>query len=224
MFSKIFKKNINPKVITDKEVNNLVFILENIKGNYSGIINALKDKLLVSKKINPSFGDNWYSYNIDEDIMNKHSNPKIESFEIQNILISNNDDNYKLDLFIIEGNIIAGYKIEPKFEFNSLNIDKVDFRSTIKKTFVNNDTKAIKDKILQEASDEIIKYLDIGNLFLIESLELSLYTIKNDGAGNYLCVDRNLHLYLLNHDPFEINNLEINLRKVSKSILNDMIS
>ena len=99
--------------------------------------------------------------------------------------------NYQLN-FIEVQNAATFHK---NYDFESIKIDNID----CKKVALSNPDKIIAEKILNLTEEEKSK-LDLDSCFEIEFENNFYYTVLDFEDGNYLAVDKNSNVYLLNHN------------------------
>ena len=144
-----------------------------------------------------SFTPNEY-----EEIKSNHNT----SFHLNGILVFEKKSKKHIPLKLFYShNSLTSIKIDnPKkfhrnFDLNNIRVEEIE----IKHLKLQNPDKEIVLKVLKKVDEENLNLLDIENTFEIEIGEKFFYTILDMEDGNYIAIDKQRKIYLLNHDHKE---------------------
>ncbi len=183
-------------------------------------LNALANKLVrydFKSQINRDFivgkrsamlserkGSFTYIFNAElEERYTRHDLPEL--FLIKGILVTDNITNkkYPIELYVMKGILIAYYCEK---SISTLDLDSIDTSSCYEKHFKNEEVEQFI-RSLGKLKGTIEKELDLNGIFKIEITEGEFYVIKTLGDGNYLAMDSKGAVYVMIHDPYEVEKL-----------------
>ncbi|WP_422079432.1 hypothetical protein [Ulvibacterium sp.] len=217
MFNFFNKKIPKESYVNERDLSNLSVAIKVLPPKYGYLAKQLTKKLMVIRRPNVSLGENWVSFDLDEAHLKKFENNRISnSMEIKGILIkSQSGKEFKLDLFIIPGGILGAYKIEPKIDIRDEKFVSANSEN-IKETSLSNETlDFFRSKINSEVTERVIEFLEMSDIFLIEEFDRKLVALKSDKNGNYICCDDSLDVFIIEHDPLQIRDTDLNLSDIS---------
>lgn len=93
------------------------------------------------------------------------------------------------------------------YDLNNTKIGRIE----IKHIKLENPEKAIVLKILNEIENEKLRFLDLENTFEIQIDKQLFFTIIDMEDGNYIAIDKEKKIYLLNHDQ------KIKVKKIAEN-------
>lgn len=189
--------------LSKKDFLLLKSIVNNLKGLYPYLNNQVNKDFILDKIPKPksSFA---YNLRLNSQYESKFSNKTLPNFFlIKNILVWNKLENQfePLQLEVVQG-MLAGYSLPDRIE--NLDFNKIDVTQIFEKHFENNNQKKLLE-ILGEYPKEITSQLDLDNSFEIDIPEFGrFYTLKDFKDGNYIAINKIEKVYLLIHDPYNI--------------------
>lgn len=143
-----------------------------------------------------------YSPKVFEEIKRNHNT----SFNLNGILVFEKKSKkyIPLKLYYFHNSLTSINVNDPKkfhrnFDLNNIKVEEIE----IKHLKLQNPDKEIVLKILNKIDQEKLNLLDIENTFEIEIDEKLFYPILDLEDGNYIAIDMQEKIYLLNHDHKE---------------------
>jgi len=193
--------------------NSLITIISKLPIDYSYLKKPIEDNIILNEIKNSSFGEGWLSFGFNELIYSKHST-QITPYEIRNVKVFTYEGLLlNLDLFVLSEGILAGYKFSPFERLSSVKIETVKVNEIEIYRYEQNKYSRIKSKInFLNLSNDFLSFLEIESMFEINTFDINIYTLKNLGDGDYLCIDEHLNLYIAWHDPLSLEKLDIEIQ------------
>lgn len=146
--------------------------------------------------VNHAMKGHFYTIGFDPSQSDK-SMSKGKQFELENIIIKQDGQEYQLNITIHEG-LWIGFEIEKNIlDFNNFQIDLSSFK-TSKSKF------AADTKIEKLLSGLICEQLDLTDLGEFDIDGKTYYQIKDLEDGNYIAIDNKGQVFGLMHDPYKI--------------------
>ncbi|HMT54713.1 MAG TPA: hypothetical protein PKC06_15770 [Saprospiraceae bacterium] len=182
--------------------------------DFQFLLEGLNNGLYRRYSVNHSFKENNYFIGFDP-LQSDKSMIKGKQFELENIIIKQDEKVYILNLTIHEG-LLVGFEFPKNIkEFTNF---QVDISSIIKnKSMFSTDTK-----IEKLVSGLISEQLDLINLFEIEIEGKIYYQIKDHEDGNYIAIDNKGRVFGLIHEPYKIELINKSVRQFVDDVNNEL--
>lgn len=146
--------------------------------------------------VNHAMKGHFYTIGFDPSQSYK-SMSKGKQFELENIIIKQDGQEYQLNITIHEG-LWIGFEIEKNIlDFNNFQIDLSSFKKSKSKF-------AADTKIKKLLSGLICEQLDLTDLGEFDIDSKIYYQIKDLEDGNYIAIDNKGQVFGLMHDPYKI--------------------
>ena len=147
-------------------------------------------------RVNYALEGHFYSIGFGPSLSDK-SMIKGKHFELENIIIKQNEQIYHLNITIDDG-LWIGFEIQKNIlDFNNFQIDLSALKKTKSKFFTDN-------KIEKLVNGLTCEQLDLTNLDDFEVDGNLYYQIKDLENGNYIAIDNKGKVFGLIHDPYSI--------------------
>jgi hypothetical protein len=187
-------------------------VFEQLPSEFQFLSKGLDDGLYRKFSVNHSLKENSY-FIIFNPLLSDKSTIKGKLFEIENIIIIQNGQEFPLNITIDEGLWIG-------FEISKNILDFFDFQvdtSFIRKSNLKflKDTK-IENLVIGLTSEQ----LDLTNLSEFDIEGKIYYEIKDLNNGNFIAIDNNGKVFWLIHDPYKIKLINISVRKFVDDVNN----
>lgn len=189
-------------------------VVDRLPPKYSFLKNQINVNFILDIVPNELLGNGWKRIIVDFKLYSFYKNKGVD-YKIIGINILNTLDKcYKeLQLDVYDG-IIIGYKLndEGNFDLGNINIENVR-----EINYENEDRDALKE-IMGIVDEDICNQLDIDDTFKIEVPEGDFYMLKDLADGNYLSMDMTGAVYIMIHDPYEIEKIYENKESFYKDL------
>lgn len=171
------------------------------------------DKGLYKRfSVNHAAKGNFYTISFDP-LQSDKSMTKGKQFELENIIIIQDEQEYQLNITIHEG-LLIGFEIERNIlEFNNFQIDLSSLKKSKSKFAANT-------KIEKLVSGLTCELLDLTNLGEFDFNGKTYYQIKDLEDGNYIAIDNKGQVFGLVHDPYKIELLNKSVRQFVNDVNN----
>ncbi len=154
----------------------------------------------------------FYSIGFDPSQSDK-SMTKGKQFELENIIIKQDGQAFRLNITIYDG-LWIGFEIEKDIlEFHNYQVDLSSFKKSKSKF-------AADSKIENLVSGLICEHLDLTNLSEFDVDGKTYYQIKDLEDGNYIAIDNKGKVFGLIHDPYKIELINKSVKQFVDDINN----
>ncbi len=200
--------------IEGKALNFFRQIFIQLSVDFQFLTTGLDKGLYRSFSVNHAMKGNFYSIGFDPSQSDK-SMTKGKQFELENIIINQDEQEYKLNITIYDG-LWIGFEIEKNiFDFNSFQVDLSLFKKSKSKFAV--DTKI--EKLLNGLTCEQLDLINLGEFEVDGKL---YHQIKDLEDGNYIAIDNNGKVFGLIHDPYKIELINKSVRQFVDDVNNGL--
>jgi len=218
MFS-IFKKKKQDRSIPEIEYVLLEKVTSGLPNKYSFLKNQINRDFILGALPNVFLGNGWktllYNQKLYDTIVDKNINYKLSGIRVYDSELKT----YQTIQLDICNGILIGYQLEK----NENNLDNINYDNIYEKLFVNEDEETLLS-IIGIQNKAIESHLDLQDTFKLELEEGEFYTIKNMGNGDYVAVNKNREVYLIIHDPYEVEKIFDSVNDFFNSLKADSLS
>ena len=180
-------------------------IFTQLPPDFQFLMNGLDNGLYKRFSINHSLKWNSYTIGFDPRQSDKSIN-KGKQFELENIIINQNEQSFPLNITIYDGLWIA-FEIQKNIlDFESFQVDLSSIK--ISKSKFATDTKI--EKLVSGLTSE---QLDFANLIEFEIEGKYYFQIKDLEDGNYIAINNKGQVFGLIHDPYKIELIHKSVRQ-----------
>lgn len=171
-------------------------VFSQLPSDFQFLVDGLDKSLYRRFSVSHAMKGNFYSIGFDPSQSDK-SMIKGKQFELENIIIKQDRQEYPLNITIYEG-LWIGFEIERNIlDFDNFQIDLSSFKKSKSKF-------ALDTKIEKLISGLTCEQLDLTNLGEFDIDGKTYYQIKDLEDGNYIAIDNKGQVFGLIHAPYKI--------------------
>ncbi|WP_153800815.1 hypothetical protein [Foetidibacter luteolus] len=187
-------------------------VFSQLPADFKFLADGLDKGLYRRFSVNHAMKGHFYSIGFDPSQSDK-SMTKGKQFELENIIIKQDGQAFRLNITIYDG-LWIGFEIEKDIlEFHNYQVDLSSFKKSKSKF-------AADSKIENLVSGLICEHLDLTNLSEFDVDGKTYYQIKDLEDGNYIAIDNKGKVFGLIHDPYKIELINKSVKQFVDDINN----